>query len=359
MVPSLLELALGAIVNCFEAKPFDVKSCLNKELASKLFSMIPTDIDTAVTSKFIENDDYWKRACIELAPKASHISEEHGMSHKRMFFELMVDKILDAASDEKISTEKVVDKVKSFADYVHTLHLRSIGHDFPIDAIASNLPNLTKLDLKYFLSHQQSFQRFCGLKNTIASSSFLITVILKDCGINDEDLEFLLDGVDSTLLHLDLSHNKITHHGVASMKALLNPSISTLITLDVSGNEIGNEGATEIGRILQLNDTLMSLNLRLNNIEDEGGNELFSSLMKNESLKKFNMSANKLGTESVHAISNLAESDISTIESIFLTSNKFSEEDLKILSQYQICCVNKATMLANGGIGSLASEMPC
>mmetsp|Transcript_4342 Transcript_4342/g.9367 ORF Transcript_4342/g.9367 Transcript_4342/m.9367 type:complete len:362 (-) Transcript_4342:106-1191(-) len=361
MLPSLLELALGATVNSFESKPFDVASCLNKELASNLLSLLPTDIDVEVTSKFIENDDYWKRACKELVPKASNIREEHGMSHKRMFFELMVHKILlDATSGDKISTENIIEKIKPFADHIHTLRLRSVAHNFPIDAIASNLPNLTKLDLKYRLPLHKSFQRFPGLKNVIELSPFLINVALKDCDINDKDLGILLDGVDCSLLHLDLSHNKITYNGVASMKALLDSSASTLVTLDVSGNKIGNEGATELGKILELNDTLMSLNLRLNNIEDEGGNDLFSSLMKNATLTKINMAANKLGTDSVKAISNLAESHTSIIESIFLTSNQFSEEDLKYLRQYQICCMNMTnTISADEGFGSLASETPC
>lgn len=328
---SLLELALDGTIKNFESAPFQADSCLTIDLASKLIDALPMGMDVTISAKFVENDEYWMRACKAFTRLKGRNSEEHGMSYKRMFFELMVGDILKAAVDDEAYTrERIVEKVQPFADYIHALRIRDICHGFPIHEVCQNLPNLSKIDVKYGSACQIGSARFAGIPEAIACSTSLATLVLKESQITDADLNFLFsDNLDSTLLHLDLSHNKITSSGVKLItEKFIHPSSAIICAIDLSGNKICNIGAVELGIGLASNDSLLSLNLRLNTIGDEGGKGLVSGLTENTTLRQLNLSANKLGSSSALAFAQSLESKESNLESLILTSNDFTEEDI-------------------------------
>lgn len=66
----------------------------------------------------------------------------------------------------------------------------------------------------------------------------------------------------------DLSHNKITNHGVRLLAKLLGAR-SVIMTLNLADNQIHADGGKYLGRALQRNESLLDLNLRLNRLDDE------------------------------------------------------------------------------------------
>ena len=136
-----------------------------------------------------------------------------------------------------------------------------------------------------------------------------------------------------TLLHLDLSHNKITSQGARVIaERLIAPSESILTSLELSGNTISSEGASIIGQAIATNESLLSLTLRLNNIGDEGGKDLFEGL-QNSTLRHLNVAANKLGSSSAIALLKMLEEPQNcALESIVLVSNLFTEGEMAALA---------------------------
>ncbi|KAL7536988.1 hypothetical protein ACHAXR_007523 [Thalassiosira sp. AJA248-18] len=357
--PSLVELSLDETVKSFPP-PLRVECVLKPDIALILCRKLPppTNQNLGVMATYVENDEFWKRAC----NKGHTMGEDHVL-HKRMFFEQQLEGILKAGGVEGQDPEAIIAKMQPIADYIHTVSISSMMSHFPIDVVCSNLPNLMNINLKH------AFSLVTSIPKALAASPFLTTLILKESQISDDDLVLMLDPLvdSSALLHLDLGHNKITSQGTKGIAdRLIASSESILSCLDLSGNKISSEGASALGLALVTNESLLSLTLRLNNIGDEGGKDLFEGLVQNSTLRHLNLSANKLGSSSAMALLDVLtenKSEDCALESIALTSNEFSEEELLRLSQNKTCYVDIRADTSEknepNGNGSLASEMPC
>jgi hypothetical protein len=345
---SLADLAFNRTVATFEAAPFHAEKHLKTETAKQFFARLNTALPPAVGAIFIQNEEYWKRACQDTGKPLGR--DGHCISYKQGFFELFIQEVVDSYSNDS----ELLEAIKPFSDYIHTLHLDSLFHEFPLELLCAHLPNLSKLELKY--SHKYEAGRFQALGSAITSSPFLVSLMLKDTGIKDNDIASIFEN-QCNLSHLDLSHNQITSQGVALLvNKFISPS-SLLNSLDLSGNKICQVGASTIGAALADNESLLSLNLGLNHIGDKGGVGLLQGIKQNRTLRHINISANKLGSESASAISHVVSLN-GSLESIVLTSNAFSEDDLKELRRHKICIIGTPVTLATNNIGSLASEVP-
>mmetsp|Transcript_27500 Transcript_27500/g.57387 ORF Transcript_27500/g.57387 Transcript_27500/m.57387 type:complete len:370 (+) Transcript_27500:112-1221(+) len=357
--PALADLALDETVKRFlSGKEFSYSffQALRPEIASAFYARLPlpTNENLETIASFVENDDYWKRAC----NSKGHRGEAHGLSHKRMFFEIQFEDILKAI--EKEGQEAIADKMRSIIDYIYTVKLRGPRGQFPLDIVCKKLPNLTNINLK----HASCLDFKETIPKAIASSPLLTSLVLTESQISDDDVALMVANLAdlSTLLHLDLSHNKISSHGAKTIaEKLIASSGSILSCLNLSGNRISSEGASVLGKTIAADESLLSLTLRLNNIGDEGGKDLFEGIAQNTTLWHLNMSANKLGSDSAATLHQVLEtkSQDCALESIILTSNAFSEEELKCLSHCQICFIDVRTShgpAKNNGI--VASEMP-
>ena len=365
---SLVELSLDKVINNFDQAPFRAKECLSPQVAKDFYNKLPLpsqNVDKIHTlATFVDSDEYWKRAC-KSKGKGGKV-EEHGHCHKRMFFELQLQDLL--LSEESLFQETIVERLKPFADCIYILRLSGVRHSFPLDVVTTNLPNLMSIDLK----------KVSGLKDSIpkaiASSPFLLSLLLTETQLTDADVTLIIENLtqSQTLLHLDLSHNKITSTGVSTIcETLVAPADSSILSnLDLSGNNISSEGASVIGQALATNESLISLNLRLNNIGDEDGAILLQGLSKNTTLNHLNMAANKLGSMSVKALLQVLEkrleseeTDCCALESVVLTSNKFAHEDMVLLSQCQCetCFVDvrSTSEPRKPSYEMLASVVPC
>lgn len=101
--------------------------------------------------------------------------------------------------------------------------------------------------------------------------------------------------LNKTLVHLDLSHNKIGNAGARKIaKYLLHNEF--INHLNLSDNQIHYEGSRYLSQALRVNKSLRSLNLKLNRIDDKGGSKLCYDLHQYGSMLEFiSLSSNSLG----------------------------------------------------------------
>ena len=192
----------------------------------------------------------------------------------------------------------------------------------------------------------------------------LCSLTISNSNINDDILRMTLAGlhynnVRNHLIHLDVSHNKITTNGLRlltsyfldenksaadcdnekKMEKGANKDESVLVTFNIADNLIHSEGGRNLGRLLRTNKSLVSINMRLNNLNDEGGVMVIEGLKSNSTLKHLNLASNCLGSKSIALLGTillLKNKDsgrvTSRLESIDLSSNETSDDDLKKLA---------------------------
>jgi Leucine-rich repeat (LRR) protein len=350
MCDSLSDLAFNQAVESFNEAPFHPEERLKRDVAAQFFASLSNGVAPNVLAVFINNDDYFKRVC-----QSRGISiKEQCYCYKELFFEQYIQELVVSYSN---NNELLIEQIGCIADYIHKLHLDSIAHGFPIDLLCSHLPNLSKLELTFSKSEGDQFQRF---GKAIASSPFLTSLVLKDTYIADYDIPVIFEWDQSNLTHLDLSHNRISSVGAEILVDKFVTPTSVLSHLDLSGNKICHLGAAKIGAALVDNESLVSLNLGLNKLEDQGGVNLFQCIAQNSNLKVVNVSADKLGAETASVIVQLVAPKATSIESLVLTSNSFSDDDLARLCQHDICLVAPSSKesTSDNDISCLASEVP-
>ena len=349
----LSDIAFHRAVKDFEAAPFHAEKHLPKSIAQKFFASLSTDVSPSIAATYIDNDAYYRRACKD-SGKSTTRTSEHCSSYKQMYFELHIQDIVETYLHD---SAMLLEKIKPCSDYIHQLRLNSVEHGFPIDSLCANLPNLSRLELKF--SNNSKGTRFLGLGKAVSSAPYLVSLVLKDTNITDDDMvDIFQTSSQSNLNHLDLSHNHISSVGLEIVIEKFITPTSVLTSLDLSGNKIC---ASKLGVALAANDSLLSLNLGLNDIGDDDGVSLFHGIQQNQSLRYVDLSFNKLGSGSARAILDLvAQNNTNNIEAIALASNIFSDEDFKELSKHKTCLVGSKSLLVStsNDMGCLASEVP-
>ena len=132
---------------------------------------------------------------------------------------------------------------------------------------------------------------------------------------------------NDSITHLDMSHNKITNHGVRLLSKLLGAQ-SVLTSLNLSDNQIHAEGGRYLGRGLRTNDTLIDLNLRLNRLTDDGGRMLLEGLRQNNTLMRLNLSSNSLGSETTGALMSVFQEPDTPLCTVDMSCNNMNSIDV-------------------------------
>ena len=359
---SLQMKCIKVLVANFEKSPTHDGRVESKHLL-EITSRLPIDLDPKQSAVFVHDESYWKRACLDpnstLTPSECQIVE-HGMTWKQLFFEHHLRRRLelfddrggqggdaeDGKEEEKKTAEETVEdlleEIEKYQDYIFGLSFKQLPSHLEVDRICEKLPNLTKMDIQYGINKigMEYDRRLFGMKISDAScvakaikdSMNLTSVVL--CGnlMDDDLLRMLMTGLykSSTITHLDVSHNKITNHGVRLLAKLLG-SKSVLTSLSVADNQIHAEGGRYLGRALRSNDSLSDLNIRLNRLTDEGGRMLLEGLRDNQSITKLNIGSNSLGTESMTALSVVLREPASELLVLDMSSNHLSDDDIDVL----------------------------
>jgi hypothetical protein len=339
VVKTLLELALNKSTAAFadgSAPPSRVETKLKPDVALAYYNKLPLPncMNAGTHATFIDNEDYWRRACGSKSKSCSN--HEHGYNYKRMYLELNLLEILLAGDDMNIkdfNPNDVVNRLMPISEYIYTLRLQFIKQQLPLDIVCSNLHNLSSIILK------QSTGLNGILAKAIASSPNLVSLAVTESQITDDNIGLLVKSLSSlnVLLHLDLSNNMITAKGAKFIAdELIAPKESILCSIDLSGNKLSSDGCAAIGQALVSNESLISLILRLNNIGDSGAMVLFESLRVNKTLEHLNLSANNL-CSATFLLQVLKEKSgaCHTLDTIIMTSNSFNEDELIRLGEWK------------------------
>ena len=342
---SLQSISQAQLSKSFESLPFAPEDKLTAAAATALFAELPVSC-AASLAEFLDSELYYKRACSQVAVLGCRI-EEHGLSFKRLFCEVTAQELL----------RTTVNLSRSIAENIFTL--RACSHDFPLDQVCSQLPNLNRLDIKYGVAtSSHAHARLEAVPRALNVSTNVISLTLQDSSIDDNDVATLFGNNsctnNNTILNLNLGHNNITSLGLGVIvNHFIAPPTSVLSSLDMMGNRIKSEGGSVLGQGLATNDSLLSLNLRLNSLGDDGGSALLKCIEDNATLRYLNMSANNLASRSANALVALLESNESlSLETIIITTNQFSDEDEEAIKACKQCFLD-----VRGGSSPVRQEM--
>jgi hypothetical protein len=274
------------------------------EITNKLSISLPP----IIAAKYIFNESYWKRCCINKFGWHNCQLIEHGLLWKQIYYEKLLQEYLEDYNLQTDLIENLYELLDSCSDYIFTLTFRQFPSHLDLCDLCSLLPNLIKLDISYGVNKiGMNYERMLfGMKisdatccaKLIESTNILTTLVLASNMIDDDLLRVLTTGLikNNTITTLDLSHNKITNHGARLLSKLLGEN-SVLTSLNLSDNHIHTEGGRYFARGLRENDALLELNLRLNHLGDDGCRLLLEGLQDNLTLCNLNLSSNYAGIQ--------------------------------------------------------------
>lgn len=300
---SLKSKCIRVIVENFSKRP--VREVIPPPIMAEICSALPTNLPPLIGARYIYDENYWKRCCVDkYGWHKCHLSE-HGLLWKQMYFEKLLQEKLEDFDVQTEAVESLYTFVDACMDYIFTVTFRQFPSHLDLSEILSPalLPNLTKLDITYGVNKiGMNYERMLfGMKisdATALAKSFvradtLSTLVMSGNMIDDDLLRMLMTGLikNNTITHLDVSHNKITNHGARLLSKLLGEN-SVITTLNIADNQIHAEGGRYLARGLRENDSLLQLNLRLNRLTDEGCKLLLEGLQDNVSLLELNIGSN-------------------------------------------------------------------
>jgi hypothetical protein len=301
---SLMSICIKVVVENFERMP--VNELLPPPQMAEITKQLPTNLNPLIGARFVFNENYWKRCCVEKYGWHNCNLSEHGLLWKQMYFEKLLNERLEDFDVETDDEESLYELVDACSDYLFSVSFRQLPSHVDLSDLLSMMPNLTKIEVTYGVNKiGMNYERMLfGMKiadATALAKAFnradtLTTILLTGNMIDDDLLRMLMSGLikNSTVTCLDLSHNKITNHGTRLLSKLLG-SNSVLTSLNLSDNHIHAEGGRYIARGLRENDSLLYLNLKLNRLLDDGCQMLLEGLQENTCLTELNMGSNNAG----------------------------------------------------------------
>lgn len=303
---TLMQKCIAVVVDNFAQRP--VMEVIPPAQMAEITKQLSADLSPIVGAKFVYNENYWKRCCVEKHGWQNCHLHEHGMLWKQMYFEKLLQEKLEDFDIQSEDIETLFQLLDACMDYIFTMTFRQLPSHFDLSELCALLPNLTKLDVMYGVNKiGMSYERMLfgmkisdatGLAKCFDRTETLTTVIMSGNLIDDDLLRMLMTGLikNNTITHLDFSHNKITNHGARLLSKLLGEN-SVITTLNLADNQIHGEGGRYLARGLRENDSLLQLNLRLNRLGDEGCRLLFEGLQDNVSVTDLNVASNGAGKE--------------------------------------------------------------
>ena len=150
--------------------------------------------------------------------------------------------------------------------------------------------------------------------------------------IDDSDVASLSQALvkNSSLIHLDLSFNRVRVSGAESLSHALLEN-SSLTYLKLMWSDIGDSGAESLSKALTKNSSLQRLDLRRNRIGDDGAVSLFQALAVNSSLISLDLMWNSIGDSSTASIFQALETN-SSLTILDLRANMFRYSGRAVLS---------------------------
>ena len=298
---SLVSKCMRVVILNFERLP--VKEVLSELQMAEISSQLQTTLSPLVGAKYVFNETYWKKCCVEKHGWHGCNLSDHGMLWKRLYFEKLLTERLEDF-DTKIDNEvSLYTLVEACSELIFTVTFRQLRSHVDLLDLLLMLPNLTKLDLTYSVGKiGMNYERkLFGIKMhdvTALGKAFAQIHTLTAISLTGNMLDDILFGVlisglmdNNTVTSLDLSHNKISDHGASLLSKFLFRS-SALTSLNVADNKIGIEGGRHFAEVLKEKNFLLYLNIKLNCLSDDGCHLLLEGLLKNSSIRELDIGSN-------------------------------------------------------------------
>ena len=355
---SLKEQCMEIVVNNFSK--IAIQKEIPKSFLPEIIKRLKFDLPPLVGLQYIADDDnevygtnkYWQNCCYNKYPKYDCNVEEHGGSWKRLYFEKLITERLEMFeadvnefgnslesqhnADSSNNLMELLLLIQSTSDVTKTLHYKQLPSHLDIAEVISKLPNLEEINVKYgYKNIGMDYDRLIfGMKVSDATylaqalpiCQNLLRLKLSENLIDDDILRIVMTGVinNTSIIHLDLSHNQIGNHGARYVSKILDGDKSILKHLDLSNNKISSEGGKYLARSIRSGGKLRQLNLRLNKLGDEGCSLIIEGLLDNPYLEYINISANKAESKSAEALVNLLRCKDSNVTEVDVTNNNFT-----------------------------------
>ena len=144
---SLKAKCMKVVVDNFERKP--ITEVIPPYLMSDIVSNLPSTLSPVIGARYIYNENYWKRCCVEkFGWHHCHLTA-HGYLWKQMYFETLLQERLegfDAMSDEFDSLLQLID---ACMDYIFTVTFKQLPSHIDVSELCAQLPNLAKIDFTF------------------------------------------------------------------------------------------------------------------------------------------------------------------------------------------------------------------
>ncbi|CAF0894427.1 unnamed protein product, partial [Didymodactylos carnosus] len=386
IVPTLTDLSLNSIVKNFDTHPKHDE--LLTEHRQQLLKSLSTQVPLKVTAPLIQDEQYWKRCCLEKWPVCD--VKLYDNSWKRLYFEKTVEDIIEHFVPSTGDPKRLYEYIELGAEYIIRLDIKQLlppvemhdkiaqldeeqGDDddndgpdgtdvevrkplcdhFDFTDLIKRLPNLQELHLVYGvkdcgMNFDWNMFEFTKKDCQLLSKSVLHCKTLRVLHIHRSKIDdyrirmLIRDGLldHPTLEELNLEHNQISDRGCRAIAKLLNGH-SKLLRLNLCNNNIGPQGAQAIAYGLTKSITIEYLNLRLNRIGDEGGQSICLALLMNQTLKELNLSCNNLTEPTGNKLAEILNRN-KTLLTLDLSANRLGQDIGKSLQE---CLQENSTIL--------------
>eukprot|EP01033_Poteriospumella_lacustris_P008109 gene8109-5837_t len=336
----LVTKCIRVVVENFGDRP--VREVIPPPLMAEITKQLPANLSPVIGAKYIYNESYWKKCCVDKYGWHNCQLEEHNLLWKQLYFEKLVQERLEDFDAVTEDVETLYELIDACSDYIFAIKFQQLPSHLELFEICQLLPNLTKLDCVYGIKKiGMNYERLLfGMKISDATSlakifdqtETLTSVILSGNLIDDDLLRMLMTGLikNNTITHLDLSHNKITNHGARLLSKLLGEN-SVLTTLNLSDNMIHAEGGRYLARGMRENDGLLQLNLRLNRLGDEGCSLLLEGLRDNTSLTDLNLASNAMGPQAAQVLLSILRDPEHHITTLDISGNELTADQFELM----------------------------
>ena len=121
---SLQKKCIDVIVANFAERP--IKEVIPPPQMAQITQALPATLPPIIAGKYVFNENYWKRCCIERFGWQNCNIEEHGLLWKQMFFEKVLQEKLEDFDPQTEELVELYDFVDSCSDYIFTIRFRQL-----------------------------------------------------------------------------------------------------------------------------------------------------------------------------------------------------------------------------------------
>ena len=144
---TLMQKCVKVVVDNFDKWP--VKEIIPPPQMAEITKQLPCDLSPLISARYVYNENYWKRCCVEkYGWQNCHLSE-HGLLWKQLYFEKLLQEKLEDFDTQTEDLESLYELVDTCLDYIFTITFRQLPSHMDLSELAALLPNLTKLDITY------------------------------------------------------------------------------------------------------------------------------------------------------------------------------------------------------------------